>query len=54
MTAVNLKKILNDANKNNYNNILILEDDFEFDHQIRDKKILKDIEIFFKNNQFNI
>lgn len=45
---------MNDANKNNYNNILILEDDFEFDHQIRDKKILNDIEIFFKNNKFNI
>ena len=42
------------ANKNNYNNILILEDDFEFDNRILDKNVLQDLDDFINNNDFDI
>lgn len=37
--------------KNNFNNILILEDDFIFSEKLKDKNIINDIETFFHNNQ---
>jgi hypothetical protein len=38
--------VFNDANKKNYDNILILEDDFIFDDKINDKKITNKINKF--------
>lgn len=42
------------ANENNYNNILILEDDFIFDNRIEDANVLKDLDDFINNNDFDI
>ena len=42
------------ANKTNYKNILILEDDFQFDKQIKNTKNIKNISQFINNNKFNI
>lgn len=42
--------ILKDAYNKNYNNILILEDDFEFDEEIKNKKTIYDINNFMNNN----
>ena len=41
---------INHSINNNYNNILILEDDFIFDVKIKDKKIINEIENLFNNN----
>tara|TARA_B110000208_G_C11793636_1_gene438628 strand:- start:999 stop:1823 length:825 start_codon:yes stop_codon:yes gene_type:complete len=46
--------ICNHALKNKFNNILILEDDFIFDNQIKNKNIIKDLEYFFNNYEFDI
>ena len=37
--------------QNNFNNILILEDDFIFSERLKDKNIINDIKTFFYNNQ---
>lgn len=42
------------AKENNYNNILILEDDFIFDNRILDKNVLNDLDNFINNNEFDI
>jgi len=42
--------ILHHAKKNNFNNILILEDDFIFNPKINDKSIINDINSFFNKN----
>ena len=42
------------ANENNYNNILILEDDFIFDNRIINKSVLKDLNNFINNYEFDI
>ena len=42
------------ANENNYNNILILEDDFIFDNRILDKNVLNDLDNFINNKEFDI
>ena len=46
--------IFKHANKNNYNNILILEDDFIFNPKIKNKHVCKDISNFInkKNESF--
>jgi hypothetical protein len=41
---------MNHSIKNNYNNILILEDDFIFNKKIKDNKIINDIKYLFDNN----
>ena len=43
-------QILYHSVKNNFNNILILEDDFIFDPKIKEKKIIDEIKIFFELN----
>tara|TARA_Y100000741_G_scaffold365018_1_gene358441 strand:- start:2288 stop:3088 length:801 start_codon:yes stop_codon:yes gene_type:complete len=50
----NTINILKHANKHNYNNILIFEDDFILSPEIRNKKIINDIEEFIKFNDFNL
>jgi hypothetical protein len=40
--------------ENNFNNILILEDDFIFSEKLKDKNIINEIEVFFNNNQNKI
>ena len=45
--------ILNDAYNKNYNNILILEDDFEFDEEIKNEKSINDISNFILKNTNN-
>lgn len=42
------------ANENNYNNILILEDDFIFDDRILDRNVLNDLDNFINNYEFDI
>lgn len=42
------------ANENNYNNILILEDDFIFDNRILDRNVLNDLDNFINNYKFDI
>ena len=42
------------AKENNYNNILILEDDFIFDNRILDKNVLNDLDNFINNYEFDI
>ena len=42
------------ANENNYNNILILEDDFIFDNRILDRNVLNDLDNFINNKEFDI
>ena len=42
------------ANEKNYNNILILEDDFVFDNRILDINVLNDLDNFINNNDFDI
>jgi hypothetical protein len=42
--------IMNHSLKNNYNNILILEDDFIFNKDIKDNKIINEIKYLFYNN----
>ena len=42
------------AKEKNYNNILILEDDFIFDDRILDKNVLQDLDNFINNNDFDI
>jgi len=41
---------MNHSLENNYNNILILEDDFIFNKKIKDNKIINDIKYLFDNN----
>lgn len=50
----NLVNICKHSNNKKYNNILILEDDFIFDDQIKDKQIIKDLDDFINNNNFNL
>lgn len=48
-------QIFHHSVKNNFNNILILEDDFIFDPKIKDTKIITEIKNFFElNNHENI
>ena len=48
-------QIFKHAENNNFNNILILEDDFIFDNNIKDKIIKSKFENFInKNKQFNL
>jgi len=42
------------AENKGYQNILVLEDDFIFDHRIRDPVVLKDLESFINHNEFTI
>ena len=44
---------MNHSLENNYNNILILEDDFIFDKQIKNKKIINEIETLFNKKNSN-
>jgi hypothetical protein len=37
--------------ENDFNNILILEDDFVFSERLKDKNIIDEIKLFFNNNQ---
>lgn len=46
--------IYHHAYNNNYNTILILEDDFIFSNKINNKEIIKDISNFIKKNNNNI
>tara|TARA_Y100001958_G_C21086683_1_gene441199 strand:- start:93 stop:932 length:840 start_codon:yes stop_codon:yes gene_type:complete len=46
--------ILKHANEKNYNNILVFEDDFILDPKIKNKKIIKNLEDFINNNNFNL
>ena len=46
--------IFKDANKRNFDKILILEDDFIFSKKIKHKTIIKDIENLFNNYEVNI
>ena len=49
------RQILHHSIKHNFNNILILEDDFIFDSKIKDNKIITEIKNFFElNNHKNI
>lgn len=50
----NTVNILKDANNRNYNNILVFEDDFILDEQIKEKKIIGDLSAFMNNNSFDI
>jgi hypothetical protein len=50
----NTIQILKDANNKNYNNILILEDDFIFTKYIKNKNVIKDLEKFTKTIDFNL
>jgi hypothetical protein len=43
--------IFKDAKEKNYNNILILEDDFFYDECIKDKKIQDEINVFLNDNK---
>ena len=43
--------ILYHSKKNNFNNILILEDDFIFNNNINDTNIINNIELFFYKNK---
>jgi hypothetical protein len=45
--------ILDHSLKNNFNNILILEDDFIFNDNINNKNIINNIELFFEKNKSN-
>jgi hypothetical protein len=46
--------IMEHSNKNNYNNILVLEDDFIFNKKIKNKDIIDDINNFiYENNNLN-
>lgn len=45
---------INHSLNNNYNNILILEDDFIFSHKIKDKNIINEIKLFFEKNKRSI
>jgi hypothetical protein len=48
------KFIFENAKKNNYNNILILEDDVEFSNKLLDNpEVIDDIEEFITENKFN-
>ena len=46
--------IINHSLENNYDNILILEDDFIFDNKIKDIKIINEISLFIKKNENDI
>lgn len=46
--------IINHSIEKNYNNILILEDDFIFDNKITNKKIINEINYFIKKNEDEI
>lgn len=46
-------QIFNHAKKNNYNNILILEDDFIWNEKIKDRTVSKDICNFVNNEESN-
>ena len=50
----NLVNIFKHANINNFNNILVLEDDFIFDPEIKDKHIINDLENFINFNDFDM
>jgi sulfur transfer complex TusBCD TusB component (DsrH family) len=45
------KNALEHSLKNNFNNILILEDDFIFSEKLKDKNIINDIKLFINNNK---
>jgi hypothetical protein len=42
------------ADSENYKNILILEDDAIFDNNIKNPKVIKDIELLYKNKEVNM
>lgn len=42
------------ADSDNYKNILIIEDDAIFDNNIKNPKIIKDIELLYKNKEVNM
>ena len=46
--------VFNHAHKNNYNNIMLLEDDFEFDTDVININMVNDVKTFFLNNQNKI
>ena len=46
--------ILKHANQNNFENILVFEDDFILDEQIEDKNIIQDLDDFINHNEFNL
>lgn len=47
-------QIIKHANQHNFNNILILEDDFIFTNDITNNKIINDLERFTTNTDFNL
>ena len=47
-------EIFKHANNNNYNNILVLEDDFIFTNSIKCNKTIKDLENFINTKIFNL
>jgi len=47
-------EIFKHANTNNYNNILVLEDDFIFTNNIKCNKTIKDLQYFINNTKFNL
>lgn len=50
----NTINIFKHANKKKYKNILVLEDDFIFDDNIKSKDIINDLDFFINNNKFNL
>jgi len=50
----NTVNILKHANNNNFNNILVFQDDFILDREIKDKEVINDLEVFINNNDFSI
>ena len=50
----NTINILKHANKNKFNNILVFEDDFILDEEIKDESVIHSIHNFINNNEFNL
>lgn len=50
----NLVNIFKHSIKKKFKNILVLEDDFIFDEEIKNKNVINDLENFINNNTFDI
>mgnify|MGYP001319832229 FL=1 len=52
--AYNTINVLKHANENNFKNILVFEDDFILDEEIKDEHVIHSIDNFISNNDFNL
>lgn len=50
----NTVNVLKHANENNFKNILVFEDDFILDEEIKDKSVIQSIGNFLNTNEFNL